>query len=395
MVNCPIVNTFAAKINTMVKIRKESLAIDYDTRWKVLIEKHPRAFIRRFFTDIYPLVDFTFKPRFLKQEIHKLVARKKKRGGMKPDLVLEVRLIGGERRFLYIHTEVQYGAVKDFGMKMFRPFYWILDTYGVEIAAIAIFLGARLPKNHDHFEYAFGKTNLRYNYPVVVIKDLVEEELKQSGDMFDLALLACKYVLRTQGEKKAFSRYELTKYLMSFILDNPLGHSLEDDERNSIVIFVLNLLILPPELELRLNTELTDKYLKEEAMQHVYTHRDINFTDALTLGIYGEPASKVFKIWKRTKAGLKKAEAKILAIEAEIQKAEAKIQDVEAEKQKAEAEKQKAEVEKQKAEAEKIQTIYKLSLELALPAERIASLMNLELTFVQAVLDKKPANLKN
>jgi len=36
---------------------------------------------------------------------------------------------------------------------MFRPFYWLMDTYGKEVTAIALFAGDRIPAKPVRFEY--------------------------------------------------------------------------------------------------------------------------------------------------------------------------------------------------------------------------------------------------
>ncbi len=347
--------------------------VDYDTRWKVLIEKNPVAFIRRFFPDIHPLIDYSHKPRFLKQEISKILAAKGRKGAMKADVVFEVRLLGGQLRFLYVHVEVQLSAVRNFGVKMFRPFYWIYDTYGLEIAATAIFLGKSVPKKHDHFEYSFGKTKLRYDFPVVVVRDLDASELKKSDNIFDFALLACKYVLETSGEENVHNRYELTLDLVSFILDNAQGIGLETEDVKSLVSFILNVLILPPKYDYRLTNTLLQKYNKtDKKMNNHYTDRDRRFAAAMLEGLYGVSIPELLKAKKEAEA------AKLL----QMKKFEAQMRRVEAEKKKAEAE-------KKKAEADRVKSILSLHGEFNISPEKIAKILNLEVKYVQAVLSKK------
>ncbi len=203
---------------------------------------------------------------------------------------------------------------------------------------------------------------LFYDYPVIVVRDLEEDELKQSGDMFDLALLACKYVLRTQGEEKAVDRYELTLELVSFIVETPLGQTLEEEELQSVLAFILNLLILPPHLEQRLNAELEKKYLTPNDMQYVPTYREVNFADAILKGRLGISIKEIRRLMRVEK--------------------------------KAEAMEKQAEAERQKAEADRINTIYLLNGEFNMPAERIAQSLKLELSYVQSILDKKPEKPK-
>jgi hypothetical protein len=59
----------------MKKNDQELLAIDFDARWKELIQAFTEEFIAFFLPTLYPLVDFSKPPEFLEQELAKLSCR--------------------------------------------------------------------------------------------------------------------------------------------------------------------------------------------------------------------------------------------------------------------------------------------------------------------------------
>lgn len=192
---------------------KRPLRIDYDGKWKILIEKAPKAFIAFFLKEVYPLVDFKYPPKLRHQDVAKVIGSTKKKGDLVSDLIMEVRLLNGKKKLLYIHIEVQSSSVENFGEKMFKPFYRLLDKYNQEVTAIALFVGDEIPKNHDHYIYQFGKTVVKYEYPAYIVKNQDKAILKKSKNPFAVAVLACIYLNETKRKKLFSDRLALKKEL--------------------------------------------------------------------------------------------------------------------------------------------------------------------------------------
>ena len=91
--------------------KTQPLRIDYDGKWKILIEKKSRAFIKFFLPELVPKIDFRRKPKLIHQDVAKVVSSQRKKGDLVTDLIMEVSLLDGKKKLLYIHIEVQSNVV--------------------------------------------------------------------------------------------------------------------------------------------------------------------------------------------------------------------------------------------------------------------------------------------
>lgn len=71
---------------------EEQLYIDYDTQWKEIITNLFEDFIVFFLPNAYPIIDFDEPIEFLEQELHKIIADKKKKGKVINDKLVKVKL---------------------------------------------------------------------------------------------------------------------------------------------------------------------------------------------------------------------------------------------------------------------------------------------------------------
>jgi len=72
--------------------------IDYDGKWKKLIELYPQWFVQFFLPEIYDLIDFSKKPKMIIQDLAKVISAPDKKGDKITDLVMEVHLKNGQIR---------------------------------------------------------------------------------------------------------------------------------------------------------------------------------------------------------------------------------------------------------------------------------------------------------
>jgi hypothetical protein len=337
---------------------------------------------------VYPLVDFKFRPRFAKQEILKIAGANNKKGGMVADFILEVRLKSGSKRLLFIHIEVQSSSEENFGRKMFRPFYWLMDKYGEEVTAIAIFVGEKLPKQPDRFEYSFGETRLLFTYPIYIVKDQAEESLLKSNNLFSIAVLACKHLLATKPDKYE-DRFSLRIWLVDYIAKKFKEKNLEKDMVVSIASFVVNLLILPEPLEYEFELAINEKYKNQSAMREVSIERQ-TLQESWNKIIFGTTVGELKKIAeqeaKLRKEEKKKLQAEKKKMEAKRMEMEAKRMEMEAKKNEMEAKKNEMEAKSKEAEAAMENLILTLHKNLNMQSAQIASLLNMDFGQVDKVI---------
>jgi len=355
-----------------------SLRIDYDGKWKILIEKAPRLFIQFFLPEIYPTINFKFPPKFMHQDVAKVVSSKKKKGDLVTDLVMEVHLLDGQKKLLYIHIEVQSTPTDKFGEKMFKPFYRLQDKYNQEVTALALFVGEYLPKDYDHYQYSFGKTLVRYEFPTYIVKNQDKNALMQSKNPFAVAVLACIYLIETKKKELLPNRLALKKDLTDFILNNFLGKDFEQEIILGIIDFVVNVMILPPVLEDDYNDYYLDNYKKIETM-YVLTDKAADLADIIFNEIIKKSYRTVIKELQDVEKIKEYKAAKIKAEQA-TKAAELKAAKI------AKAAELKAAKAAKAAEAIKIDTIIKLHFQKSMKIEEIVSLFNYEKSFVKKVI---------
>ena len=293
---------YLSQNQTTMSNEPESLRIDYDGKWKRLIEQQPRYFIEFFLPKIYPLIDFKFPPKFLNQDIQKIAVTARKKDDLITDIIMEVRLKSGKSRLLYIHIEVDSYGNQDFGEKMFRYFYRIWDKYKKDVTAFALFVGESVPQTHNFFEYEFGATKIRYDFPSYIAKNQNQVELKKSKNPFAIAILACIFIIQTRKDLE--NRLKLKLELTNFILNTYQGQNFESETIVSIAEFVMSLLILPKKLE---HTFKTKFYPAMENSKVIMTGTLLELFNEFCINKFGETmADREKRIEKKVQLELKK-----------------------------------------------------------------------------------------
>ncbi|MGB0929288.1 MAG: hypothetical protein ACPGVB_00835 [Chitinophagales bacterium] len=265
----------------------ENNVIDYDGKWKVIIEELFEDFIQFFMPDLYPLIDFTKKVTFLKQDIPKIAGSSKKKGDKIKDNIVEVHLKNGEQRLVLIHIEIQATSEKDFAERMFVYYYRTRDKYKRKIAAIAIYVGASKPKIHDYFQESFGNTEISYRFNSYNVKDPNEKELLANKNPFAIVVLACKYILTSTSD------YEKRIKLKIKLVELAKKRNYGEQKIVALVSFVMNLMILPQKYEQKFVAYILKPYQKSKEM--VFTQLDKMLLDGMVRGVYGETIDQMLE----------------------------------------------------------------------------------------------------
>ncbi len=326
--------------------------IDHDTRWKEIIEQLFEDFVDFFMPDLHKEIDFSQKPEFLKQELYKIIADSEKKGNQINDTLVKVYLKNNTAQWILIHIEVQTDHETTFSERMFSYFYRIYDKFKIkEITAIALFVGENVPKDYNQFTNKYFGTEISYKYNTYQVRKQNEKELQKSKNPFAIAVLAALYIIKTKTNLN--NRLKLKIALINFIRKRAIAGNYPQTIIVPLVQFVMNLMRLDKKREV-LFQEQFYKPFKDKNML-TPTAYDKEIADGINMILYGE----TFEMMQKR---LKKAE------EAAMKKAK------------------EAEEAGMKA---KVQTILNLYHQAKMTIEDIASVMVVEVAFVEKVLEEK------
>ncbi len=244
----------------------DQIIVDTDTQWKELIEDLFEDFIAYFMPDVFGEIDWTIPHEYLDKEFPKLLPEYFKGGQIVNDKLVKVRLKNGKDQFLIIHIEVQSDYDEDFARRMFKYFYRIYDKFGENIDAIAILTDDNLKFRPDKYHYEKYKTRLDYVYRIFKIADHKEAELLQQSNPFALAVLATKYMNQTKGKSETEQRLQFKKQLARLLFER--GYTRE--MVNKVLLFIANILALPPYLEQQFKNEVIEHFNTEKTMPLTY-----------------------------------------------------------------------------------------------------------------------------
>lgn len=188
-----------------------------DHIWKRIIGKFFNKFTEFFLPDLHNDIDFTHKPKFLDNQLLKIVH---KSGGKdrESDKLVEVKLKDGSNSFILIHVEVQDSRKPDFSFRMMQYYYRIFDKFNKELTALAIYTDSNSKFKPNSYSKEFYGTKITYEfntYKVLEQKDKIEI-LKSSDNPFGLVILASLYYLdsKDNDNKRYNFKIELTKLLL-------------------------------------------------------------------------------------------------------------------------------------------------------------------------------------
>ena len=343
--------------------RSHRLTIDFDARWKELIIEFTDQFILYFFPTLYPLVDFSQDVEFIEQELLNIFPEETLAGKKVSDKLLKVKLLNGTERWLLIHIEIEGKGNSNYGQQMFKYYYRIFDKYNIDITAIVIYVGSKIPRNYNYYETGVFGTKIRYDFNAYCIAWQKEDALLQSANLFALAILANWYVLKTRN--KYTERLTAKEHLVRLMREK----NYSDETIYGLLLFIKYLLTLPKELETQFETYLFTE-LKNQPM--ITQHPDFkNFIDRGSRAFYGKTIEEMEQE-KRTMEQEKRT------MEQEKKQAEKKTLKIEQEKKKMEQEK--------KHLAEK--SVLSLYQKAKLNAADIAQTLDLSVEFVTQILQK-------
>jgi len=259
------------------KNQSEAPRIDYDGRWKRIIELFFRQFVEFFMPELLPDVDFSQPPEFLEQELATIIPEQTAKGRMSVDKLLKIPMTYGGYEHIFLHVEVQSQRKVGFTERNFKYFYRIFDSKGKAITAFVIYTNDDVFEPHDRYIYEFRGTKLTYEFSTYLVRDADEDELLKSDNIFALVILACKYINLTKDDAELRRQFKLKLFRLAI----KRGYS--NETLKALMNFINLLMYLPPKIDQEFWTELKgeSKQSKMIVDRIMVLDKDANVHEAL------------------------------------------------------------------------------------------------------------------
>ena len=262
----------------------ETVVFDEDNTWKNYITKNIFDCLASLYPPLIADIDKSVPPEFLEQELSNILKGKYKMKGKekKTDKLVKLCLLTGEDYYVFVHIEVQNKLEDDFGERIYIYRSLISMKYNTQnISTFVIFTGKSPSEKHKIFSHECYGSVINFQYNSYVISDQNADDLEKSNNMFDLAVLAAKYTLDTEGNAR--KRLIFKKKL--FELAYQKQFSLEKIEE--LISFVFDYMLLSEDLEDELKEFLSSSSLiNSEEM--VVTKGQYRLAQLMTEVVYGK-----------------------------------------------------------------------------------------------------------
>jgi hypothetical protein len=153
-----------------------------DQLFKVILRGMLREFLELFFPDFAARLDFD-SLRFSYRELFKGFPDGRRR---EPDVVAEVRTLGGEREIVVVHVEVQTEVKEDFKRRMFEYYSLLWLAFEAPVFPIALVLRRGPSQGITTVQYrheVFGQEVVRFQFACVALARLSGWEYLEKGPL--------------------------------------------------------------------------------------------------------------------------------------------------------------------------------------------------------------------
>ncbi len=236
---------------------------DYDTPWKIAVERYFRPFMLFYFADIAALIDWSRGYTFLDGEL-KRIARKAKTGKRQVDKLVKVVRQDGTEDWLYLHLEVQTEKDPEFAERIFTYHYRIYDYYRRPAESLALLCDDDPNWQPDSFAYQVIHTRIGFAFKAIKMTTFAGQEsaLDQSDNPFAWLTLAWLQTRATRGDmgRRLGVKFGLIRALFRQFGDTP--------ERHDFLRVMDWMMTLPEELEQRLDN-MIENFEAEKKVEYV------------------------------------------------------------------------------------------------------------------------------
>ena len=179
---------------------------EYDSPWKIALERYFPEFIAFFFPGVYHQIDWSAGYHFLDKELQQ-VTRDAELGRRYVDKLVQVCRLEGDESWVSVHIEVQGDAEDVFARRMFTYHYRLFDRYARPLASLAVLADDNPGWRPDGFGYEVFGCRMRLDFPAVKLLDRESDldSLLESDNAF--ALVTAAHLLTRHTRDRPQERY--------------------------------------------------------------------------------------------------------------------------------------------------------------------------------------------
>jgi hypothetical protein len=238
---------------------------EFDSPWKSMIELYFQPFMQFYFPAIEAEIDWTYPPKFLDQELQKIV-RDGETGKRYADKLVQVRSIRGKEMLIVLHIEVQSQQEAIFPKRMLFYNYRLEDRYNCPIVSLAI-LGDDSPHwRPNHYQSSQWGCSINFEFPMVKLLDYKDdwEALENNDNPFAIVTMAHLKTKETHNDPESRKAWKFR--LTTMLYDR--GYKKQDIL--SMYNFLDFMMTLPESLSQQFDTEL-EAFEETKKMKYVTT----------------------------------------------------------------------------------------------------------------------------
>jgi hypothetical protein len=164
---------------------------DYDSPWKIAIERYFESFMAFFFPQAHADIDWDRGYEFLDKELQQVV-RDAELGKRLVDKLVKLWRKDGEEAWILVHVEVQSQEESEFAQRMFVYNYRLYDRYKQVVVSLAILGDERSTWRPNQFGYQLWGCQVGFQFPVVKLLDYKAQwqTLEASDNPFATVVMA-------------------------------------------------------------------------------------------------------------------------------------------------------------------------------------------------------------
>jgi hypothetical protein len=236
---------------------------DYDSPWKKAISLYFPAFMKLFFPQIYPQINWEKGYEFLDKEFQQIV-RDAEIGVREADKLVKVWRRDDTEIWVLLHIEVQSQVQSEFAERMYVYSNRIFDLYRQQVVSLAILADEQKSWRPTEYSYELWGCQVLLRFPTVKLLDYSEDTLEISSNPF--AVIVQAHLKTQQTRQNIQERYRQKLSIAKSLYQR--GYSRQ--ELLELFRLIDWMMTLPAEVEVGFKQEI-QRYQEEAQMPQVFT----------------------------------------------------------------------------------------------------------------------------
>lgn len=204
---------------------KKKLSAQFDTAWKIILEKYFQALLEFLFPHIAREIDWTKPVIHLDKELLR-IQKKIKVGNKIADKLIQVCKNTGEKMWVIIHIELQGSYEKNFSRRLFEYFYRTYDRYKRPITTLAILTDKRDSWRPYEYSQEIWGSRLTFTFPMIKLIDYTSKAEILTKSKNPIAKVIQAHLAALESGKNMTLRFENKLKLVKNLYS--LGYTGED-----------------------------------------------------------------------------------------------------------------------------------------------------------------------